>query len=337
MPNHESHYFKWREKVRLNPNVSKTIYFIQSLKHSNFGHFRKQVALRARESRDAAGVALCCRIRDEAPFLREFVEYYLAAGVNHFFFYEKLSQDNYREILAPYVVAGLVTLFDNWPKIPVSPSAEEDCILRSIGRFEWIGFIDADEFVVMRDNQSIGEFLSHFNDRPAVALHWQMYGSNGHKLRPNAAVIAAYTRRQAIPDFHVKCFVRPESVSRYRNPHSWYYRGMRLAVTEIGRRIAGSISIPASAERAWINHYHHKSDQDYFEKASRKCVQDIVTMTFPNRTAERRTEGELSSNAVEDDCAVRYYIERCRALGTEPVLLSDCRFVNEMQRTAPQP
>ncbi len=108
-------YFTLREKIRLNPFSCHAIYFGQSLVHSNFGSFRRQVSLSER----AHGVALCCRIRDEGRYLQEWIEYYLAAGILHFFFYEKLSQDNYRDVLQPYIDGGIVTLFDNWPHTPV--------------------------------------------------------------------------------------------------------------------------------------------------------------------------------------------------------------------------
>jgi hypothetical protein len=312
MPDLKSLYFGLRESLRFNPFVGSAIYLAQSLRYSNSGDFDA-----CKNSPAGNGVALCCRIRDEARYLAEFVEYYLAAGVSHLFFYEKLSQDNFREVLAAYIERGLVTLLADWPNVPVSPSAEKDCVLKGIGRFQWIGFIDADEFVVIEDGRSIGEFLADFRDCPAVALHWYMFGSNGHRWRPAGPVISDYTRREPLPNRHVKCFVRPECVAAYRNSHSWYYRGMRCAVNEAGRSVRGSFAVPATAERAWINHYHHKSDQDYFEKAARKSVLDKVGMTFETRTQQRHNDEESKANAVVDDCALRYYRARCLALSID--------------------
>jgi hypothetical protein len=317
----ESSYFRWREKVRFNPFVSRTLYFGQSLIHSNFGSFRRRVSCARNHLGKPQGVALCCRIRDEARYLEEWIEYYLAAGIEHFFFYEKLSQDNHRDVLDPYIRRGIVTLFDDWQHVPLSPAADQDCILRTVGRFEWVGFIDADEFVVIRDNRSIGEFLSQYRSQVGVAFHWYMFGSNGHTNRPGGPVIAEYTRRAAEPNLHVKCFIRPEYAANWRNPHSWYYRGMRHAVTESGRTVGGSISVPASAESAWINHYHHKSVQDYFEKAARKSIQDATTMRYETRSDERHLGSQRDDNDVFDDCAVRYYAERCRILSVMPILL----------------
>ena len=202
--------------------------------------------------------------------------------------------------------------------MPVSPAADHDCILRAIGQFEWVGFIDADEFVVIRDNRSIGEFLSHYPGEVAVALHWYMFGSNGHKERPPGPVISEYVRREVSANMHVKCFVRPDSVAQLRNSHSWYYRGMRCAVDENGRGVRGSVSLPPTAQKAWINHYHHKSEQDYFEKAARKSVLDTVGIRYDTRTAERLASGAAKANVFFDDCAAKYYAARCLKLGIEP-------------------
>jgi hypothetical protein len=315
-------YFKAREIVRFSPLIGSAVYLAQSVLRSNHGEFRRRVVEAGREAGSGKGTALCCRIRDEALYLDEFIEYYLAAGVDHFFFYEKLSRDHYREVLARWIAAGVATLFDNWPHVPVSPTAEEDCVLRCAGRFEWIGFIDADEFVVIGDGGGIGEFLAEYEKYPAVALHWYMYGSNGHRSRPEGPVIAEYTRREPAPNQHVKCFVRPSLVACYRNSHSWYYRGMRCAVNEVRKGVRGSFAFPPTATRAWINHYHHKSDQDYFEKAARKSVLDKVGMNFEVRSAQRHVEGEQKANTVTDECALKYYLERCRRLAAEPVLMN---------------
>ena len=188
-------YFVIREKIRLNPVMARTIYLVQSLLRSNTGEFRNRVLLAKQARKIGKGIALCCRIRDEAPYLAEFIEYYRAAGVEHFFIYESGSTDSYKEVLRPFIDSGIVSLYDRWPHVPVSPAAEQDCVLRGMGRFEWIGFIDVDEFVVIRDGSSIGEFLARFNDKPAVALHWYIFGSNGHKTRPSGPVIEEYSKR----------------------------------------------------------------------------------------------------------------------------------------------
>ena len=103
-------FWSIRERVRLNPTVGKSIYIAQSILRlftPNDFSSRVKAALKGTDSSN--GVALCVRIRDEAPNLRVFVEYYLAAGVRHFFFYEARSLDNFREVLKPFIESGHVT------------------------------------------------------------------------------------------------------------------------------------------------------------------------------------------------------------------------------------
>lgn len=316
----KSVYFKYREAVRRNIWVARSVYFGQSLLHSNFNTLQDYIQAIQKKRGTPEGVALFCRVCNEARFLAEWIEYYLAAGVRHFFFYESFSSDNYLEVLRPFIDRGLITLLNDWPYIPVSPAAEHDCILRAAGRFEWVGFLDSDEFVVIKDHRSLGEFLSDYRQVPAVCLHWVFFGSNGHKQRPSGPVIYEYTRRDARINIHVKPFVQPQQVTRCRNPHSWYYRGMQFAVNENFSKIGGSLSAPPSASKAWINHYHHKSEEDYLAKMRRKTLADKVGMAFSHRTEARRAKGEEAWNAVADTTSTEYYEARCSMTNRYPLL-----------------
>jgi hypothetical protein len=290
------------------------VYIAQSLFHSNFGRL---VRNGLKTERAAGGVALCMRFRDEAPFLAEWIEYYLAAGVDHFFLYNNYSVDDYGAVLDEFMASGRVTLID-WPRTPASPAAEEDCIERAMGRFEWVGFLDADEFVVVRDGRSIADFLTDYAEYPGVALNWRYFGSNGHKQRPAQSVITAYTRAAANDNFHVKCFVRPEAIAQCRNSHSWYFRGMRTAVNEQREPVYGSISAPPSTQLAWINHYYAKSAEDYLTKALRKSTQDEMGIKYPTRTVEALQFQMTQKNDREDRSAIEYYEARCAATGRVP-------------------
>jgi glycosyltransferase involved in cell wall biosynthesis len=307
-------YWTIREKIRLNPIVSQSIYIAQSaLQLFSRSEFSSQVVDAAKRTGAGDGIALCVRIRDEAPDLREFVEYYLAAGIRQIFFYEARSGDNFREVLEPFIAAGHVTLIDDWPHIPISPAAEHDCVLRCIGRYAWLGCIDADEFVVIRDGRTIPEFLSQVSSRiPALALHWRAYGSNGHIKRPDLPVILAYSRRQTEPNFHVKVFVRPERVRFQRNPHSWYYRGLfSAAANEKNKKVWGSTAVPPTAEIAWINHYYHKSLEEFQRKGKRSSIHDRVGIQFNSRTQERGEAYERTANEFVDYSAVNYHRGLC--------------------------
>lgn len=304
--------FRLREAIRLSPPVSASLYMAQNMRAALRGRL-----LAASPAADARpnGVAICLRFRDEARYLDEWIKYHLAAGASHFFLYNNFSDDDFNAALAHHVAAGVVTLID-WPYKPASPAAEEDCIRRAIGHYEWVGFLDADEFVVIKDGRSIPEYLGDFSNASGVALHWYYFGSNGHRTRPLNGVIQGYTRRQTAPNRHVKCFVRPHRVTQNRNSHSWFFRGAHWAVDENHRPVFGSIAKP-SAAHAWINHYYCKSLEDFEEKARRTSTLDMAGIKYPTRKLQGASAAILASNDVEDRSAIEYYQGR-RAAGTRP-------------------
>ena len=65
---------------------------------------------------------LCLRFKNEAPNLKEWLEYHHMVGVQHFALYNNNSTDDYRSVLDPYV-NKLVHLLKDWPAVPASPSA----------------------------------------------------------------------------------------------------------------------------------------------------------------------------------------------------------------------
>jgi hypothetical protein len=297
--------------IRKQPWFGAAMYMVPNLFHS-LVNFTGKTQFVTGGDQPCGRLAVCLRFRDEARFLDEWLEYYLAAGVDHFFMYNNFSSDNYQEVLQTYQLRGQVSLID-WPRKPASPDAEHDCIERTRGRFDWVGFIDADEFIVVRDGRTIPDYLDDFGDVPAVALHWYYFGSNGHEQRPNDWVIRSYTRRAEKPNHHFKVFVRPEQVTRNRNSHNFYYRHARCAVREDGRRVFGSMASPATAKNAWINHYYCKSKEDYLEKSARSSTLDKSGIKEPSRQEAAAQAAMLAANDVVDHCAVDY-LELRRAM-----------------------
>ena len=123
-------------------------------------------------------VSLCLFFKDEAPFLKEWIDYHHVIGVDHFYLYNNESSDNFREVLAPYIDQGLVTLID-YPGRSVQPSAAKDCWERFRAETNWIGFLDADEFVCPKYKSDIGEWLKEWDKWPSIMIKWVMFGTSG--------------------------------------------------------------------------------------------------------------------------------------------------------------
>ena len=49
-------------------------------------------------------VSLCLIFKNEAPFLKEWLDYHLTIGVSHFYLYNNNSDDNYLDVIKPYIM-----------------------------------------------------------------------------------------------------------------------------------------------------------------------------------------------------------------------------------------
>lgn len=123
-------------------------------------------------------ISLCIMFKDEAVYLREWIEYHLMVGVDHFYLYDNNSSDDYESVIGKYRNEGVVTL-THWPKEHAQVEGYEDCIRRFQQESDWIGFIDVDEFLVPVAEESLVSFLDRFSNRPAVLVYWRLFGSGG--------------------------------------------------------------------------------------------------------------------------------------------------------------
>lgn len=251
-------------------------------------------------------VAACLAFRNAARYLREWLLFHLAAGVDRFYLYDNESDDDFTAVLAPFlgVQAGRVPLVEliHWPGYFQQNAIYDDCLRRARGEVEWLAFIDDDEFLYA-DGSSLGAFLAPFAGQAGVAVCWQLYGSSHHLYSADEWVIRRFTRRAATPDRHVKCIVRPLAVVRALvGGHQFETTGAAI-VDEDLRPIAGPFASHPSARRVRINHYLIKSME---ELAVRRSSRDIGTgdrLKLPLAEWIRR---DRNWNEVADESALQF-------------------------------
>ena len=91
-------------------------------------------------------LAIVAIMKNEAPYLKEWLDYHLLAGVDHFYIYDNESPDNQREVAEPYVKAGLVDYF-HAPGKAMQCAAYNDAVKRFKFQARYMAFIDGDEFI----------------------------------------------------------------------------------------------------------------------------------------------------------------------------------------------
>ena len=91
-------------------------------------------------------LAVAAILKDEGKYLKEWLDYHLLAGVDHFYLYNHESEDNYEDIIKPYVDAGLVTSI-YWPGERAMTPAHNDAVKKFKFFNRYMAFIDLDEFI----------------------------------------------------------------------------------------------------------------------------------------------------------------------------------------------
>lgn len=241
--------------------------------------FRLNVNYPLKSEKKKYYTAVCAIFKNEANYLKEWIEFHKIIGIEHFYLYNNFSDDNYKQVLETYVEDKTVTLIE-WPIKQGQMAAYKDCAEKYSCETNWIAYIDLDEFIVPNTKDNIKDILVKFEkNRPVVIAYWNLFGTSGLISREEDGLITE--------DFFVcwrkytnigKCFFNTayeyaDDLSENKTMHyRWSrYNGTKLpAVNFYNKVIYGGINkIGRGLVPIQINHYFTKSFEEYKNKASR--------------------------------------------------------------------
>ena len=150
------------------------------------------VAPRVLPEGNTGNVIVGC-MKNEAPYIVEWVAYHRAIGVDNFLIYTNGCEDGTTEILDRLQELGVVQhrSNDGWTgnspqQYALNQALKEPVILNA----EWIIHIDVDEFMNIRcGNGTLNDFLERVPDATNVAMTWRLFGHNGVKALKDEFVI----------------------------------------------------------------------------------------------------------------------------------------------------
>lgn len=214
-------------------------------------------------------------VKNEGPYIVEWIEFHRRVGVNKFYIYDNESLDNLQELLKSYIKSGIV-VYQYWPGKNMQNIVYTDAIKKYKNESKYMGFIDIDEFVVPHREEYLSDIvddiLSKNKCAAGLAINWRMFGSNGYEKKPKGLVIENYKYR-AEDDFdankHIKTICNPRKVMVFENPHYPVYNKGYYSIDEDGSMIKGPFNAYGKCKRIQINHYFTKSKIEYILKALR--------------------------------------------------------------------
>lgn len=213
-------------------------------------------------------ISVAAIFQNEGRFLKEWIEYYKLLGVEHFYLYNNLSDDNYQEVLSPYIQNGDVELIEwdyaasnlaEWDLIQIN--SYRDAVTRSKDTTKWLLVIDIDEFVVPIKAKNLKKMLARFEKNSnigGVCIPWVFFGTSYLDEIPTdklmIEVLTLNGGKSANGDISkvwqqgsYKSIVRPKYVSNVPSPHyCGYVKGRRHLMID---------------KEAQINHYWTRDEK----------------------------------------------------------------------------
>ncbi len=253
--------------------------------------------------------AICLIVRDEARDIEEWIAFHALAGFDTQIIFDNGSTDGTAALIAR---AGLTydIRFHAWEnRSPASQllAYQAACDAYKL-EFDWIAFLDSDEFLVTPCAEPVNEFLACFGGWSAIGINWAVYGSDGHEAFPPGLVVESFTRRAA-PDFfparHVKSIVRPRLVRSCGNPHFFHMhedidghycdaRGSYMLwhrAPEISDGVLRGVSrADPDYTLCRVNHYFTRSRAHWQAKLARGYPSDLVIRKMEEFDTNDRNE-----------------------------------------------
>ena len=205
------------------------------------------------------------RIKNEARFLPEFIAHHKLLGAEHFYFYDNNSEDAPEVALRPFIDRCMVTIIP-WETVPASPSCYTHFFDRFASDSTWVAFIDADEFIIERQQGILLDALSKLDTPPALAINCRYFGSSFHERLPAGLITNNFVRSDPSTNYHVKVIAMPERVKAYYNTHNFIFNGLTSAVNCLGKPVRGTYAVNADQYDLEISHYVYRSKDNYLSK-----------------------------------------------------------------------
>jgi len=257
-------------------------------------------------------LSIVAMFQNEAPYLKEWIEYHKILGVEHFYLFNNLSKDNYMPVLKPYIEKGEVELFD-WPYKIEGLTDFLRCQSAVYSRIawkeetHWLGIIDIDEFIVPAQTYLLTDFLHEYEDFSALFINWQVFGTSKVEKVPKNKLQIEMLTWKAYEKMWMnrlgKTIVKPADVLHVANSHVCNLKPGCIYVNENRAILPSDMKARSKnihVEKIQINHYWTR-DQQYFRDVKLKLRSEKG-----GQTPQEVFYAKNQTNKIKDERILKY-------------------------------
>ena len=224
--------------------------------------------------------AVCCIIKKENNYIREWAEWYKNIGFTNILLYDNNDIDGEQpsEVLRDLIESCFIKLIDCRGKSGYHQKAYQECYDTFSNDYDWIAFFDADEFFEIDTTKysNVSDFFSDkiFENADLIRVSWKHFDDNDQVrvVNENYAVRERFTRevpKSYIENYWTKGIVRGGieglQVSMARDgAHMNGIPQIKHAVNCRGQVVNNErINNGLCWDNAWLCHYRFKTIEEY--------------------------------------------------------------------------
>ena len=152
-------------------------------------------------------ISIISQFKDEAKYLKEWIEFHLLVGVDDFYLTNHLSADNYLEVLQPYIDKGIVKITDLLIDVNVGKNSfknEQGLVNHSMpivnkhikeSDSDWVIYLNVDEFLYPTEEDNIKDVIKKFDPKVGqIGVNWRLMGNSNYRLKDNELITEKLTK-----------------------------------------------------------------------------------------------------------------------------------------------
>jgi len=232
-------------------------------------------------------LAICTIQRNRGLWLKEWFAFHYAVGFRKFYFFAHKCTDNTSHVildLKKHFDIEAFVLGDDLERPQLS--AYQHAYQNFNHDFDWIAFIDGDEFLFPTQHHDLREIMNNFSYEKlsALAVYWACFGSSGHVAEPDGLITENYRYRADLSwegNKHIKSIVMGRQGSHssvLENSH--FFKTINGTYDTLMRPINGGLTnYEPDYSLLRINHYVTQS-LEYFRGFKQKSGAADVNTSY---------------------------------------------------------
>jgi hypothetical protein len=250
-------------------------------------------------------ISLLAIAKNEERYIKEFIEFYLIKGIEHFYFYDNESDLPLTEFLKEYSqICTINTIKGDIQQI----NAYNHFLKNYRNETEWVAVFDIDEFILLKKHQSLKQFIEANNTNDCISINWVMFGNGKHINRPEKGLlIENYLYSEGKQHPNVKSISKTKSIKKFEHPHFPKLKLFKKHVNALGNRMKGADNYEPTTHIIQLNHYFTKSLEEYQAKLnSKRADNGRIRSQIKEDMEWLSTEPERCSVAYDDEIFRKY-------------------------------